>query len=480
MSYSISYFLTVLLLAILISGVGFAQQESVKRELDQLAAPAAWQRSAAINRLASIKDDIDADLRVAWKTVQREERIGLLQVAQIRHSDALLQQAAVGLSNTDETLVAVSRDYLLSLPLQSLTPNTDKLTEAQADVWRAFYSLRVQRDVARALLEAHMMPGKYFGQFDDLRQIDAERLDRVLLGFVRCDTELIEALNLASCEATDDSVPAERTYDANWRKLQTAAGMFEPAMLYLQTMEKTKAVKAALKPISRNSFLGSLAIASGVRTAAARALAQSQGAESLRPELDAYYGKLLKQKADAEYANVLDPEDLRQEIELTLARFGDDRLLQARIATLRSQIERVDGVRSNVNMAASSHPDLITQNQIAHLLLRSGDFAGAEKEWTAGVATALVMLRDSDGRNRSSLSSYLAAVYYNLACTQSLLLKLSKGLHSLKEAVRYGYKDFSWMLEDGDLQSVRQFEGFDEWFEDVAPPSIADRLHSDS
>ncbi|MCA8947177.1 MAG: hypothetical protein KDB29_13175, partial [Planctomycetes bacterium] len=71
-------------------------------------------------------------------------------------------------------------------------------------------------------------------------------------------------------------------------------------------------------------------------------------------------------------------------------------------------------------------------------------------------------------------------VYYNLACTQSLQLKHTKSLHSLKEAVRYGYKDFSWMLEDGDLESVRRFERFDEWFEDTAPPSVADRLHDNS
>jgi hypothetical protein len=48
-------------------------------------------------------------------------------------------------------------------------------------------------------------------------------------------------------------------------------------------------------------------------------------------------------------------------------------------------------------------------------------------------------------------------------------------LASLREAVRYGYKDFGWMLEDGDLDSVRACDPFRDWFTDVAPPSIADR-----
>jgi len=268
--------------------------------------------------------------------------------------------------------------------------------------------------------------------------------------------------------------------DPEWRNLRTAANAFAPAVAYLRGLKTSDDLKQAIERVSRPAFYAALNIMCGVRTTAVRALARSTRQEQLRPVLNAWYKVLLNQLPDAEYVNVIDLEDTRQEIELTLARFGDPRLLQARIAALRNRIERAEDVRSNVNMSASARPDLVVQNQIAHLLLRSGDFAGAEKEWAEGVETALVMLRISDGRNRSSLSSYLAAVYYNLACTQSLQLKHSKSLHSLKEAVRYGYKDFAWMLEDGDLHSVRQFEGFGAWFEDVAPPSIADRLHSDS
>jgi len=86
------------------------------------------------------------------------------------------------------------------------------------------------------------------------------------------------------------------------------------------------------------------------------------------------------------------------------------------------------------------------------------------------------MLRQAEGRNRSSMTSYLAAVYYNLACAQSLQFKNSRALASLKEAVGNGYKDFAWMLEDGDLDNVRVSEGFRTWFLDTAPPAVADRL----
>ncbi|MCA8917655.1 MAG: hypothetical protein KDB32_01065 [Planctomycetes bacterium] len=480
MSCLAAHFLTVVFLLSSFAGALNAQRAIVKRELNDLAAPAAWQRASAINRLVSIEDDIDADLRVAWKIVDDEERIGLLQVARLRGSDALLQDATVSLGANDETLEGVAKDYLLTLPFELLTPDTAELTETQLNDWTEFRSFRIRRDISRVLLEAQMKPGKFFGQFDPLREFDDERLNNELLKLIRAESEYAEALNLASTEITGQDAASGMSLNANWRKMQLSTGAFEPALLYLNTMESTKRFDAGVQRYGRESILSALEIANGVRTAAIRALAQSDGSPYLASELGKCYETLLSQSPSGEFSSSAALGDLREEIELTLAIFGDDRLLQARISALRAQIEQVEDVRSNVNISASSRPDLIVQNRIAHLKLRSGDFKGAELEWSAGVETALAMLRGSNGRNRSSLSSYLATVYYNLACTQSLQLKHTKSLHSLKEAVRYGYKDFSWMLEDGDLESVRRFERFDEWFEDTAPPSVADRLHDNS
>lgn len=480
MSYLATHFLTVAVLATTLAGAISAQRPIVKRELNELAAPAAWQRASAVNRLVAIEGDIDADLRVAWKIVDAEERMGLLQVARLRGSTALLQDAAVSQDADDETLVAIAREYLLALPFEQLTPDTSELTETQHIRWKGFYDLRVRRDISRVLLDVQMKPGKFFGQFDTLREIDNARLDNQLLSLIRAEPEFIDALNLASEEATGINAASGMSRNSNWRKLHLSASAFEPALLYLSGMQKTERVEAGFERFGRQSVLSALEITSGVRTAAIRALAQSDSSPYLVSELQRCYQTLLEQAPSGEFSSVVPLDDLREEIEITLAIFGDDRLLQARISSLRAQIDRVEDVRSNVNISASSRPDLIVLNRIAHLKLRSGDFKGAETEWSAGVETALAMLRGSNGRNRSSLSSYLAAVYYNLACTQSLQLKHTKSLHSLKEAVRYGYKDYAWMLEDGDLQSVRGFESFAEWFEDTAPPSVADRLHDNS
>jgi hypothetical protein len=213
-----------------------------------------------------------------------------------------------------------------------------------------------------------------------------------------------------------------------------------------------------------------------VRAIAVRALADSPAGTELKPLLIETYDDLLGIAPKGQLGRVIDLDLVRVELELTLARFGDSDLLDARIERLRAQIDRVQNLKANVNMQVASRPDLIAQNEIAHLKLRAGDTKGAEKEWADAVENARVMLRDVDGRNRSSLSSYLAAVFYNLACAQSLQGKVTKALVSLKEAVRYGYKDFGWMLEDGDLFQVRSASSFRDWFTDTAPPAVADRL----
>jgi hypothetical protein len=477
MSYRAFRFLTLIsFFSALVGAPLAAQREVVKRELEDLASPVAIERTRAIARLATIQEDIAADLRVAYKFGDLQERLGLLKAALLRNDDALVQHAAESLSDADERLVEQAREYLLKLAFDELAPETAGLTNEQAEAWQEFITFRIRRDIARALLDAHILPGKYLGQFDQLRRFDAARLDRELLAVMAADPAFAEPLNLASEEAVHRDVPAERAFQAPWRRLQAAAGAFMPAFEYLRDMETTDSVKRGIALHNRASYLAALEVAGSIRAAAVRALAESPQGVELSTLLNAYYGTLIEQEPDPELGSLVNLDDLRMEVELTLSRFGDDRLLMARIEGLRGQIERVEEAKANVNMQVASRPDLIAQNQIAHLLLRAGDAEAAEAEWSAAVDTGLAMLGTADGRNRSSLSSYLAAVYYNLACAQSLQSKLTKGLASLREAVRYGYKDFGWMLEDGDLDAVRASESFRDWFADTAPPSVADRV----
>ncbi len=60
-------------------------------------------------------------------------------------------------------------------------------------------------------------------------------------------------------------------------------------------------------------------------------------------------------------------------------------------------------------------------------------------------------------------------VRYNLACSLSLLGEMAGALAALREAVEFGYRDFEYLLADGDLEAVRQMAEFREWFSKVCP-----------
>lgn len=477
MSYAAPRFLTLLAtLSVLAAAQLSAQRDMVKRELPELSSPFANDRAEAVARLVAVEEDISADLRLTYQIADLQERLGLLEIARLREDAGLLQQGVEGLGHDDERMRLEAREYLLVLPFEELQPELADLTEHQVGAWDQFYSFRIRRDISLVLLEAHLMPGKYFGQFDQLRKLDNRRLDLELLKILDADPDFTEPLNAASYQIIDRDTPAVRAFEPSWRRLQAAAGALGPAVAYQNKLVLDQRVSTEVARFPRSAFHAALEVLVSVRAAAARALAGSEPSPELATLLMLRYAVLREQTPTPELLSMVDLEVIRTEIELTLARLGDDTLLQARIERLRSQIDRVQEVRSNVNMRAGSRPDLIAQNEIAHLLLRAGDLEGAEQEWAMAVANTQELMREAEGRNRSSLASYLAAVYYNLACAQSLQSKVSKALSSLKEAVTHGYKDYAWMLDDGDLHNVRVTEGFRAWFMDYAPPAVADRL----
>ncbi|GAX62055.1 protein contains TRP repeat [Candidatus Scalindua japonica] len=51
-------------------------------------------------------------------------------------------------------------------------------------------------------------------------------------------------------------------------------------------------------------------------------------------------------------------------------------------------------------------------------------------------------------------------VHYNLACSFSLLGRLDESLESLERAVGLGYDDLMHLVNDGDLDSLRDEEGY--------------------
>lgn len=480
MSYLGAYFLTVLVTLFTIATPLSAQRDIVKDELQNLAAPSSYQRTLAISKLVEIEDDIDADLRVAYRFAENEERTALLQVARLRGENALLQAASEALSGNNESLVGEARCYLLALPRDELTPKTDEFDADARAAWDDFMQFRLRRDIAHALIHAYVKPGKFFGQFDKLRARDADRLDTELLNVVRAAQEFAEPLSMVTRAYAESDVAIETTLRAQWRNIKHAPGMLDAAMDYLRHGKLNDDINRQRRRQTDTAFRAGLAVVSGVRSAAARALANSDRGDELLTTVADAYQRTLKFTPDPQYADAIGARDLVVELEITLARLGDSMLLDARVSRLRLRIQQFDDAQVNVNLRPSSRPDLLAQNEIARLHLRAGGPEKAESEWLESVQVAKDLMRDITPRNRNALSSYLATVYYNVGCAQSLQFKRTTGLESLKKAVEYGYDDFIWMLEDGDLAYIRQSAEFIDWFIDAAPPSVGDQLRRDS
>jgi tetratricopeptide (TPR) repeat protein len=54
-------------------------------------------------------------------------------------------------------------------------------------------------------------------------------------------------------------------------------------------------------------------------------------------------------------------------------------------------------------------------------------------------------------------------VFYNLACSHSLLGQITSAIESLEKALRLGYKDWNYLTRDPDLANVRKDPRFEEF-----------------
>ncbi len=58
-------------------------------------------------------------------------------------------------------------------------------------------------------------------------------------------------------------------------------------------------------------------------------------------------------------------------------------------------------------------------------------------------------------------------VYYNLACSYSLLGNIPQALRALKKAIVLGYNDFSYLKKDKDLENLRKDRRFWEFMDKI-------------
>jgi hypothetical protein len=297
-------------------------------------------------------------------------------------------------------------------------------------------------------------------------------LQAELLALAHLEGDIIEPLADGCRMRFAGGIEADRMFSAAWRQLTAAQPSLEQAYGLLGDAAAQRELRA-----SSTSLLAAVEVIHDLRVAAVRALGEDP---SLVPVLRLLHSDSMAIEIGPMLRSAVGLDALRTEIELTLARQGDRELLEARISTLRLQVEKAAGADVNVSARVTTRPDISARNEVAHLLLRSGDAAGAEAEWLVVIGLARETARNPKDLRRASVASLLGSVYYNLACAQSLQLKLTRASESLESARLNGYRDFNWMLEDGDLDALRHTPDFRAWFRKVAPPAAVDRLDAGS
>jgi tetratricopeptide (TPR) repeat protein len=109
-----------------------------------------------------------------------------------------------------------------------------------------------------------------------------------------------------------------------------------------------------------------------------------------------------------------------------LARLGDQNQLEFELDFFSAILKR--------------HPDYVDVLRVlGNLLTLKGRYADGLQ-----IDRRLVQLRPTD-----------ALAHYNLACSYALLKRPDQALKTLRRAVELGYRDFRYMREDRDLDTIR-------------------------
>ncbi|MBP9893050.1 MAG: hypothetical protein KBG84_14200 [Planctomycetes bacterium] len=452
-----------------------AQDESLKDALAQLESPFAEDRANGKAELISHKGDISRELRKAMSETPECVQAELLDVVQRRRDGALVAQAAALLGARGDRLPLAARDYLLALKSEDLKLDGETLGAGKG-AWESFLVFRRRYAITLALIEAQLKPGKYLGQFDTLRAEYGDLVDNDLLTLAQAKPDYQEALSKAAADRVARGLEGgDVIRNARFRRLFNG----ELLVLALKVVGEGSVdadTQKALSSQDSSGFAAAVYLLQDLRVAAVRALAQSANGEDISDRLAAFYATACKDASHELLKRLIDQDSLREEVEVVMARFGRTELLEARMAALRSRYEQPATGQVVANSRSAADVETQARNSIAYLYLRAGDAASAEREWQAAIDQVQIRMNASTGRARSVLAATHSAIYYNLACAQSLQHKTTKALGSLRKAVENGYAEFGWMLEDGDLESVRSTRAFTDWFTRVAPPSLSDAL----
>jgi tetratricopeptide (TPR) repeat protein len=59
--------------------------------------------------------------------------------------------------------------------------------------------------------------------------------------------------------------------------------------------------------------------------------------------------------------------------------------------------------------------------------------------------------------------------YYNLACSLALKKRPSEAMNNLQKAISLGYNDFDWLMQDPDLENLKNLPAFEKLLSKLNP-----------
>lgn len=87
---------------------------------------------------------------------------------------------------------------------------------------------------------------------------------------------------------------------------------------------------------------------------------------------------------------------------------------------------------------------------------------GDNSEMEAIYMDIAVMYEQQPSDVRSAAAPMIVGVWYNIACYRALQGDKTGALEALEKSVNYGWNDYSYMMNDSDLSSIRNTPKFNE------------------
>lgn len=185
------------------------------------------------------------------------------------------------------------------------------------------------------------------------------------------------------------------------------------------------------------------------------ALKSSGGLGITREGILSFFPRLSKEKHET--------EEVLKHLSYALARLGDPALVLDRIKVLKKKLNRIAAEVSRIEVEEggdhTTDDDMLVEDlvsgyfQIAYEYHQILELEKAEQYYTKAIET-------EETFHLGVPSSQVAC--YNLACLKAEKGLQKEALKNLEKALQKGFLDFSWIEQDGDLDTIRNLPEFQE------------------